>query len=122
MIAQQSKVLKDTNNYNNLEYIQTQINLAQAKKREFERREKNYYKPHFGPEETDELILHEELRKNNQKNYINEQLHLQMQLKASMKQNAKIQETYTDQNNLDIANRQYIAEEMAIRSKGVEER
>ena len=122
MIAQQSKVLKDTNNYNNLEYIQTQINLAQAKKREFERREKNYYKPHFGPEETDELILHEELRKNNQKNYINEQLHLQMQLKASMKQNAFLNERQTDQNNLDIAQRQYIAEEMAIRSKGVEER
>ena len=31
-------------------------------------------------------------------------------------------ERQTDQINLDTANRQYIAEEMAIRSKGVEER
>ena len=29
---------------------------------EFDRREKLYYKPHFGPEETDDLIIKEEQR------------------------------------------------------------
>jgi|TARA_B110000305_G_C19353244_1_gene595399 hypothetical protein len=38
---------------NNFEYIQEQISDASAKKREFEYRERLYYKPHFGPEETD---------------------------------------------------------------------
>jgi len=29
---------------------------AKERKREFELRERKYYKPHFGPEETDELL------------------------------------------------------------------
>ena len=47
---------------NNFEFIQMQIKNTEAKKKEFDRRERQYYKPHFGPEETDDLILLEEQR------------------------------------------------------------
>ena len=38
------------------------MNDAKERKREFEMREKKYYKPHFGPEETDELMKLEHQR------------------------------------------------------------
>ena len=62
MIADHSKQLRTNNNLNNFEFIQMQIKNTDAKKREFDRRERQYYKPHFGPEETDDLILLEEQR------------------------------------------------------------
>lgn len=45
-------------------------------KREFDFREKLYYKPHFGPEETDSQIEAENNRRNMQKMYINNSLAL----------------------------------------------
>ena len=45
-----------------------------------------------------------------------------MRLKKSTVLNNKNQERESDQNNLDMANRQYLAEEMAIRAKGINER
>jgi len=47
---------------------------AQERKREFELRDRQYYKPHFGPEETDELLDLENARVVMQRGYIKEQL------------------------------------------------
>ena len=46
------------------------------RKHEFNTRERLYYKPHFGPEETDSQIEMEEQRVRKQKEYVNEQLRM----------------------------------------------
>lgn len=38
---------------------------ADSRKREFDYREKSYYKPHFGPEDTDYLVQFENDRMKN---------------------------------------------------------
>ncbi len=48
------------------------MNDVQERRREFECRERQYYKPHFGPEETDELLDLENDRVINQKDFINQ--------------------------------------------------
>ena len=50
------------------------MNDLQEKKQEFILREKQYYKPHFGPEENDEILNMERERLQNQKFYVNQQL------------------------------------------------
>ena len=45
---------------------------AQERKREFELRDRQYYKPHFGPEETDELLDLENSRVIMQREYIHQ--------------------------------------------------
>lgn len=63
---------------NNQEYILNQMEDRAELKREFDFREKLYYKPHFGPEETDSQIEAENNRRNMQKMYINNSLALQI--------------------------------------------
>jgi hypothetical protein len=48
--------------------------LQKSRKQEFEMRERLYYKPHFGPEETESLIRMENGRKERQKEFVREQL------------------------------------------------
>ena len=62
------------------------------KKNEFLLRERLYYKPHFGPEETDELIEYEHARRQNQKKYVNEQLLRQIELKSALTASSKFQQ------------------------------
>ena len=50
--------------------VLVQIDGNQDRKREFEYREKLYYKPHFGPEETESQISFERRRKSEQKKYV----------------------------------------------------
>ena len=56
--------------------VLVQIDGNQDRKREFEYREKLYYKPHFGPEETESQISFERRRKSEQKKYVKTQLNL----------------------------------------------
>jgi hypothetical protein len=93
-----------------------------VRKREFDNRERLYYKPHFGPEETDSLIGMEEQRIRKQKEYVNEQLRMQMAIKAGVKYQDRVVEHEGDLENLNIARNTYIAEEMALRQKGMHER
>lgn len=104
---------------NNFEYIQEQISDASAKKREFEYRERLYYKPHFGPEETDQLLALEDARRTNQKSYINDQLTMQMTMKANHSMANKIDERNGDLVNLKTAYNTFIGEEQALRDKTV---
>ena len=79
--------------------------------------EKRYYKPHFGPEETDNLILQENERRMYQKMYVNDQLHAQMDLKKNMTENNNLIERLGDLQNLQRAQEMFVAEESAMRNK-----
>ena len=63
-----------------------QIKNRSEIKREFDYREKLYYKPHFGPEETDSLIEAENDRRDHQKAYVNQNLQMQMNFEQTRKQ------------------------------------
>lgn len=69
-------------------------------KREFEYREKLYYKPHFGPEETDSLIMAENDRINRQKAYIKDSLTMQLDFEQNRKCDDFLKERHDDLVNL----------------------
>ena len=62
-IALMNREFDVENNRNNYNYLLNQVEENKQRKSEFEYREKLYYKPHFGPEETHDLILNEQNRK-----------------------------------------------------------
>jgi hypothetical protein len=55
-------MLKKKNNMANLSFLSNQIEQDKMKKMAVKEVEKLYYKPHFGPEETDEALDKEALR------------------------------------------------------------
>lgn len=112
-LASTKQQLKLHNHRSNLEFIQQQIDIAKAKKREFEYREKQYYKPHFGPEETDALLEQELLRRSNQKHFVKSHLKAQMSLKQNMTQVNVDKERNGDIENLQLSLNHQMAEEMA---------
>ena len=67
------------------------------KKKEFILREKQYYKPHFGPEENEENIMMERERMKNQKYYVNQQLQSQIGIKNQMIKSHSFMERVTDE-------------------------
>lgn len=121
-ISDQKRFLRTGNNFNNLEFIQQQIYAKEQRKREFDFREKQYYKPHFGPEETDQLLDLEDHRRVNQRAYINDQLQMQMRIKSSVKDKRFQAEREGELENLDIVNKQQLAEELAKRKKDMDEK
>ena len=66
----QQQMIKFNAKFNSA-YLQHQKEEIDEKKKEFKLREAIYYKPHFGPEDTEENVLDENARRQNQKNYIN---------------------------------------------------
>lgn len=64
--------------------------------------EKIYYKPHYGPEETKDLIEWEQNRQRAQKKFIEENLKMQMDHKDKKKQREKINERVSDLVNLNV--------------------
>ena len=91
-------------------------------KREFNLREKQYYKPHFGPEETDSVVELEKERLTNQKAYVRTSLDLQRDFDQTRRQNDFLRERADDLENLKVAQNMYIAEELAMRRKRENER
>lgn len=73
MASQQMNLNTKNNQYNKF-YIQCQMAETDNRKREFDFREKSFYKPHFGPEDTDYIVQFENERIKNQKRYLNKQL------------------------------------------------
>ena len=71
----------------NSAYILHQKEEIDEKKREFKLREGQYYKPHFGPEETEECVLWEKDRQTKQRSYVKDQLSKQIQLKTTLQTN-----------------------------------
>ena len=54
-----------------------------SRKQQDEQVEKLYYKPHFGPEETDLKIQYEREFKLRQKAFVNQHLQMQMKFKSA---------------------------------------
>lgn len=104
------------------DFILDQMDEAAERSREFNLREKLYYKPHFGPEETDSQIEMENARVQNQKDYVKGNLNMQMDFEVIRKQNDQLKERVNDLENLQIAQDIYMAEELAMQKKKIEEK
>ena len=104
MLYSMKKNMKDQATADNQDFIMDQMDNRADLKREFEMREKKYYKPHFGPEETDSLIMAEMDRKNKQKIFINSNLQMQMDYEQTRKCKDFIKERSDDLVNLKKAN------------------
>ena len=70
MIAIHKAELKKKNNMENLKFLSKQIQSDRDRKSHSNNVERLYYKPHFGPEETDEMLNMEEERSNLQKKFV----------------------------------------------------
>jgi len=110
-----------TNKGNNLAIIQAQIDDALYRKREFDRREKRYYKPHFGPEESEELVALEQERQHNQRRYVHHQLQNQIQINNSLADARQQMENTFDQRTSHLATKAHQAELDARRNKNTEQ-
>ena len=62
LVAEHKAELKRRNNLENLSYLAQQIKNDRERKQLQKEMEKQYFKPHFGPEETDEMIEKEAAR------------------------------------------------------------
>lgn len=85
MLAAHKQELKRKNNLENLSYLAQQIKNDRDRKNLQKEMERQYFKPHFGPEETDEQLDSEADRADSQKKFVRQQLIDQMNLKANMK-------------------------------------
>ncbi len=74
MIAAHKAELRRKNNLENLSFLALQIKQDRERKSLIKELEKQYYKPHFGPEETDEMLDKEEERIQEQKMLMKQQL------------------------------------------------
>jgi len=73
-------IVKNLNEQDNLQFIQQQILEKKRSRQEFEMREKRYYKPHFGPEETQSRVQAEVERDICLKQHVSEELKYQMHM------------------------------------------
>lgn len=62
--------LKKKNNMENLRFLSKQIQSDRDRKSHSHQVERLYYKPHFGPEETDEMLDMEDERHRLQKKFV----------------------------------------------------
>jgi hypothetical protein len=84
--------------------------------------ERQYFKPHFGPEETDEQLDTEADRAATQTRFVRAQLVDQMNLKANMKIQDFQSERLNDLKNIRTAQGVYAKEEAAKHDKYLCER
>ena len=73
-----------------------------------------YYKPHFGPEETDDTTLKELLKNTNMKNFVMNSLTDQRNMNHTLNANRANNEKLQDLINLEKAKNMFMAEEMAL--------
>lgn len=117
MIAAHKAELRKKNNMDNMKYLSKQIQHDKERKSHSHQIEKLYYKPHFGPEETDEMLNQEDERVLNQKVFIKQQLLDQINLKNNMKLKDFEQERFGELNNLKTAQNMFVIEESAKAEK-----
>ena len=84
-------------------------------------REQLYYKPHFGPEETDEQIHYETNRVKNQKQFINHSLKNQIELKNAIKINKCMEERFGEQQSLETQKTVQADEENKLKNKHIKQ-
>lgn len=78
MVANHNQELRRKNNLDNLSYLAKQMESDRERRTIQREVERQYYKPHFGPEETQDLIDREAQRVAHQKNFVRNQLLDQM--------------------------------------------
>ena len=103
MIAIHKAELKKKNNMENLKFLSKQIQSDRDRKSHSNNVERLYYKPHFGPEETDEMLNMEEERSNLQKKFVRQQLLDQINLKNNMRLKDFHDERFGELTNLKTA-------------------
>jgi len=106
--------MRKQNNIENLNQLAQQIELDKAKRVQVQEVEKRYYKPHFGPEETDAKILEELKRSNMHKTLINDYLSHQMEVKSAEKTIQNHKERISDIQNIETCNKMFLVEEKLI--------
>lgn len=109
--------MRVSNNKYNSVYLVKQKQEYDDRKNEFLMREKLYYKPHFGPEETDELIEYEVNRRQNQKKYVNEQLLRQIELKSALQASSKFHQILGEIEDVNVHSETHMSEEIAKKEK-----
>lgn len=114
MILQYKRDLRTLSNAQNKNFLMDQMQNRAERAREFNMREKLYYKPHFGPEETDSQVELEEERRTNQKAYVKGNLNLQMDFAQTRKHCDRLKERADDLENLKVAQEMFLAEERAM--------
>ena len=114
--------MRKQNNLQNLSYLSEQIEHDRAKKQIQKTIDKQFYKTHFGPEETDELIQEKLRVEHMKKSELKYDLQEQINNKKMMSSTQKHQERTGDLNNLDVCQNTYIAEERAIQAKNIKEK
>ena len=70
IVASHNQNLVKEKNFKNLSFLSDQIQKDQQRKEKQKYIDKQYYKPHFGPEETDDLLDQERERMQTQKDLI----------------------------------------------------
>ena len=115
-------MLRRQNNLENNDHITQQIEFDQLKKMKQVVVEKKYYKPHFGPEETDETMFEELKRSSMKKHLINDYLNYQIDSKSAEKQSNFRQERINDLENLKASNNMFLAEEQLMKDKKVRDK
>lgn len=117
MIALHKAELRKKNNLDNLRFLSKQIQSDRDRKSHSHHVEKLYYKPHFGPEETDEMLDKEDERLKQQKFFVKQQLLDQINLKNNMKLKDFSDERFGELNNLKTAQNIFVIEESAKADK-----
>ncbi|CDW91690.1 UNKNOWN [Stylonychia lemnae] len=104
--------MKRLNNVENLMYIQMQIE-SQKKKKELDQYERVqiYAKPHFGPEETEDIMLHHYSAKKNQQEQVKNSLLDQIKIQKEVKHIENQEEKQCDLKNLQLTQTIQVQEE-----------
>lgn len=122
IIALHNMKMKRQNNLNNLSQLARQIEEDKQKKKIQTLIDKQFYKTHFGPEETDELILQKIMLKENKRHELISELDRQVKMNNTLRKNNFTEERTGDLRNLDIAQSTFIAEQRAIQAKNLKEK
>jgi hypothetical protein len=122
IIATHNQKMKRQNNLNNLRQLAVQIEEDRQKKKIQNVIERQYYKTHFGPEETDELITMKYKQEEAKREELIAGLERQIRLNQQLKDSKRLEERSNDLNNLEIAQSTFMAEQRAIQAKLLKEK
>lgn len=122
LVAEHKAELKRRNNLENLSYLAQQIKNDRERKQLQKEMERQYFKPHFGPEETDDMVVKEADRVERQKVYVKQQLLDQMKTKTVIKAQEFSSERVSDLYNLKTAQNTHQIEERAKFEKYVSDK
>ena len=84
--------------------------------------DQQYYKPHYGPEETQDMVSDNLKKMAETKNNLKADLEAQIMEKKLFKMKKFMEERGGDQQNLEVAHNVYVAEERAIQAKNYKQK